>query len=323
MFWQCFESWTTEAFPDGLPPFYEPTFYNDPCRVRKETQLKTLVQDFRRKNFGSNKDDSHNEAYMSLLVDIRNQWRDFIHSYSGYKLTKESDIFVALQGIVQDIFADTLQDQLIGGLSEQHLMQELCWRSCVEQHGSSKPHRTAKWRAPSWSWASTKVPVEIPCLSLECEEFRYDMAKLVNWHAPAKPSGELIEAELWVECRLLCVEARQEGWHATMTFEGVEKTFEETGIYMDDPCPDDQVCHARKVFLMPTSHHNYTNGARNYIEGVALDLLDDKEETYKRVGCFNISIEWDGSLDHEASKQPFGQVMKMLEATKPKVVRIV
>ncbi|OAL00740.1 HET-domain-containing protein [Phaeosphaeriaceae sp. SRC1lsM3a] len=290
------------------------------CKARKENRLKTLVQEYRQMRVDPGEE---HEDPSQLLIDIRNHWRDFIHSYSGYGLTHESDIFVALQGIAQDIFTDTLEDRMVAGLSEQRLMQEICWKSCSDECRPDHKHRPAKWRAPSWSWASTKLPVEIPGLSQECEEFRYDMAKTVKWHAPAKPSGELIEAALWVECRLLHMDVRQKDWHSTIFIAGVENTFEETGVHMDDPCPSHQIGLVRSVFLMPTSHHNYTNGARNYIEGVALELSHGEKVAYKRIGCFDISVEWDGSEDHEASKEPFGHVMKMINETEPRVIKIV
>ncbi|KAH7401041.1 heterokaryon incompatibility protein-domain-containing protein, partial [Phaeosphaeria sp. MPI-PUGE-AT-0046c] len=314
VFWQCFASWSTEAFPDGLP-----LFYGQLCQVRKETRLKTLVQEYRYKKVESGQE---HEDSTRLLVNIRNYWRDFIRSYSGYKLTHESDIFVALQGIAQDIVTNTLEDRMVAGLSEERLMQELCWKSNSHECRPGESHRPAKWRAPSWSWASTKLPSKIPGLSLGCADGRYDMATLVKWHAPAKLSGELIEAALWVECRLLNLDVRQKDWYATIFIAGVENIFEETGIHMDDTCPSDQAGRIRSVFLMPTSHHNYTNGARNYIEGVALELSDEEEVAYKRIGCFNISIEWDGSQDHEASKEPFGHVMKILGETEPQVIKI-
>lgn len=202
-------------------------------------------------------------------------------------------------------------------------MHELCWTICYRERTRDEFHRPAKWRAPSWSWASTKLPVELPRLHVRWEPYRYDMAKIIKWHAPAKPSGELFEAALWLECRLLLVDVRFKGWHGTMFIRGIENKFEETGIYVDDPTLDDQAGHIRKVYLMPTSRHNYSTGQRNYIEGPALELSDEEEGVYKRIGCFNISIEWSVSPDHEASKEPFWHVMQMLEETEPQVIKIV
>jgi hypothetical protein len=136
-----------------------------------------------------------------------------IESYSGYGLTKESDISVALQGISQDVVVDALQDRMMAGSSELHLLEELCWESRgleATQSSTSKHSRSAIVRAPSWSWASARAPIYLAYNS-NLDKSRRGTIKVVKCHAPTKQSGELIESSLWIQCQPFLVTIRQEG----------------------------------------------------------------------------------------------------------------
>jgi hypothetical protein len=64
-----------------------------------------------------------------------------LDSYSKYQLTKESDIFVALQGIAQDIMVETLKNRLMAGLLEPYIPEELCWTiSSISGTSSAKTY---------------------------------------------------------------------------------------------------------------------------------------------------------------------------------------
>ncbi|RSL42336.1 hypothetical protein CEP54_015511 [Fusarium duplospermum] len=76
-------------------------------------------------------------------------WRNILSLYTRRKLTKPRDRLVALSGVVS-YFSDFWgeRSRYIAGLWEHDLPHSLLW------YTSSPMPRPAKYRAPSWSWAS-------------------------------------------------------------------------------------------------------------------------------------------------------------------------
>jgi hypothetical protein len=73
--------------------------------------------------------------------------------YSNLALSRESDFFPALIGIAKQV-SEVRRSRYLAGMWENSLNDDLLWRG----HGwdASRP---LKWRAPSWSWASTKADI--------------------------------------------------------------------------------------------------------------------------------------------------------------------
>jgi hypothetical protein len=88
-------------------------------------------------------------------------WRDVVEAYAYRDLTQESDRLPALSGLAKR-FRGSSEDQYLAGLWESCLIADLAWYpvTTVGQENSpdSLPHttssRTARYRAPTWSWAS-------------------------------------------------------------------------------------------------------------------------------------------------------------------------
>ncbi|KAM7208155.1 Heterokaryon incompatibility protein (HET) domain containing protein [Naviculisporaceae sp. PSN 640] len=81
------------------------------------------------------------------------------------------------------------------GLWSHSLHRDLLWRvgSNNREDRTSLHRRPAKWRAPSWSWASVKGPVEF-LDQTEGLEVRYELVEDVDWLFPGSYfAGELLD----------------------------------------------------------------------------------------------------------------------------------
>jgi hypothetical protein len=105
VFWQCLETWSSESFPNEIP-----VVFRMGIGLTTEMYLKKLIQTCRQTLSSPDCPEQRTGSSTissSILDDIRSQWRCFIEYYSSYDLTKDSDIFVALQGIAQDIIVES------------------------------------------------------------------------------------------------------------------------------------------------------------------------------------------------------------------------
>lgn len=88
---------------------------------------------------------------MDSLVAPATRWRQLVVQYSRLQLSKERDIFPAIQGLAK-YFHGEMQCAYYAGLWESSLIEDLLWAttSNLDPRPRAKP-----WRAPTWSWAST------------------------------------------------------------------------------------------------------------------------------------------------------------------------
>jgi hypothetical protein len=320
VFWQCLETWSSESFPNEIP-----MVFRFGIGLTTEMYLKKLIQTCRQTL--SSPDSSEQRRGLStisssVLDDIRSQWRSFIEYYSSYDLTKDSDIFVALQGIAQDIIVDTLGDHLKAGLSESKFTEDLCW-TVVDY---SNPHqKLEKWRAPSWSWGSTKDPVRIPRYTAGYQQTRRDLIRIVTCNVPTKPSGELISAFLSIECKPIPTRIQQCPWRAKILLFGIEQHLDTIFVAMDEPCSkeEEEEEGSRSIYLMPVAYSKDNAEARDRLEGVALEICDENGQRYRRIGYFEIGVTWNESPDYENSKEVFRKAMSMVEEAETCIIEIV
>jgi hypothetical protein len=285
LFWQCLESWSSESFPLGVPEHYSWGF-------KQEEALKSAVRSYQESRLSvglrKHRDLVEFPSSDSLLPEIRNEWRWFIGFYSERELTQESDILVALHGISQHIVVDTLLDGTIAGLLESELLRELCWVSqgpdFTTKH-PGKPHRPLQWRAPTWSWASTRCPIRYLVPSVNQERLqRQQTAIVISCHAPTRPSGELIEASLRIEGRPFLVSIRKIGWQAHLLNPNNEEFDREMMVYMDDPCFGGEHGTTCLVYLMVLW---YEMSGKQRLEGMGALVLSPcgaSNECFRRIG---------------------------------------
>ena len=91
-------------------------------------------------------------------------WRGVVNMYTYCDLTNDLDILIALSGLATS-FQSLLNDVYIAGHWRQELECSLTW---FANDAMEKRRRASEYRAPSWSWASVRGPVQASsCISPE------------------------------------------------------------------------------------------------------------------------------------------------------------
>ncbi|KAK9788205.1 putative Heterokaryon incompatibility domain-containing protein [Seiridium cardinale] len=90
---------------------------------------------------------------------VHTEWLKNIEWYTTRELTRPSDKLRAVGGIAQK-YQTVLQVEYLAGLWQGHVLAGLLWRRIVDNEGDSLRARPAKYRAPSWSWASIDGKIE-------------------------------------------------------------------------------------------------------------------------------------------------------------------
>ncbi|KAF2728256.1 HET-domain-containing protein, partial [Polyplosphaeria fusca] len=150
LFWECNENRACETYPDGLPEWALP--------ADDSIQLKPILQNV--VPFQSLRDD---KGAVSLNRETEQDdgwyrpWLSFRWNYSRCDLTKNRDKLVALRGITQ-LLGDAIRDEFVAGLWRSRIIEELCWLK-VLRFGENTSLELGKWRAPTWSWASSNAEI--------------------------------------------------------------------------------------------------------------------------------------------------------------------
>jgi hypothetical protein len=86
-------------------------------------------------------------------------WLVATQRYSHRKLTFASDKLAALAGITQ-MFQRVTQDEPLAGLWKKDLQRGLLWSTPPSSHGERDLEAIRALNLPSWSWLSSKTPIE-------------------------------------------------------------------------------------------------------------------------------------------------------------------
>jgi hypothetical protein len=119
-------------------------------------------------------------------------------------MTKEEDKLVAIRGIAQQV-GQALNDHLVAGLWYNRLLEELCWFK-KPSINEPPPRKLKKWRAPTWSWASSNAITWISNTTkshLHCQN-KQIWGELEDLNVKANASGELEYASLRIRCKPIC-----------------------------------------------------------------------------------------------------------------------
>ena len=137
------------------------------------------------------------------------KWRDIIQLYTRAQLTYPEDKLVALSGVARQ-FQSLNDDQYVAGMWRTGLELYLCWR--VERSSESRQLAaelgTSLYRAPSWSWASTDLPITWILYMTPLKNtfdntnlcFLIDILDIDLVPAGPDPLGQLQNASLDVQC---------------------------------------------------------------------------------------------------------------------------
>jgi hypothetical protein len=131
LWWECLEHVDCECSGIGSDTFYT---------TGKEKFLSKMT---------------HQQALAdSALSQVSRRWHEIIEEFSQLGLTKSRDKFPALSGIADQI-KQLREGRYLAGLWSDTLITDLLWYRLDATTASP----TAKWRAPSWSWAAHDGPV--------------------------------------------------------------------------------------------------------------------------------------------------------------------
>ncbi|KAH0537763.1 hypothetical protein FGG08_005511 [Glutinoglossum americanum] len=150
IFWECRELEACETWPAGLPAGLSLQAENEYHNSATLLAPKSWPMQIRTPSGPS-------EGPYRI-------WKHIVRSYMECGLTKREDKLVALSGVAKEIGV-LLNDEYIAGLWRKDLLNELTW---TVFHGSVldvlRSYRPAKYRAPTWSWASVEGRVVFPWL---------------------------------------------------------------------------------------------------------------------------------------------------------------
>ncbi len=150
-------------------------------------------------------------------------WSEMLDIYTQRALTKPRDRLIALSGIAEQFSRFWSHSKYIAGLWEHQLPGSLLWHNRGLKECCSRPDR---YRAPSWSWASTDGRIDVGYCSNEGTTFQWD----VTATHPVNPFGQVNEGSLVLDAIL-----QPAVWHPVV--EGLLQGYllEADGVLTDPP----------------------------------------------------------------------------------------
>ncbi|KAK0223672.1 heterokaryon incompatibility protein-domain-containing protein [Armillaria fumosa] len=123
--------------------------------------------------------------------EIVKRWDKVLGLYTKRALTKPRDRLIAMSGIAEQFYQLWSHSRYVAGLWEHQLPHSLLWSNLGNDECRRRPDR---YRAPSWSWASTDGEISVPfskgdnlCTIIHCD---------VTLAKQRHPYGEVIDGSL-------------------------------------------------------------------------------------------------------------------------------
>jgi hypothetical protein len=297
LFWECYESVTSEQDPDGRV-IKRATMYLGDSAVHT---LKSRICDYQSELAIASRD----LASVDWLSRAHKDWCHFRTEYSSLSLTKEGDIFVALKGIAQAV-AEVTKDALIAGLWRERLIEELCWRRLNNEwvHPADAPPKPSIWRAPTWSWASINRTIGAHELWWEDEsvsDCMNEMAVLEDITIDQEPSGQLIKAAITLRCRLIPISPPDSGLWGWVPYKVI--------VILDDCTIINAKKLGEEMSLVLLRH--YGDKEEDGIQGIVVLPSRVKTGSYERVGYFELTVDSDD--EHEDFQRNKGTLRSLFE----------
>jgi hypothetical protein len=185
LFWECTKMDASESLPTGKKPFVldsdttswstwetsiklsdEPESPFGPDLTMVTTHPMRYALRFRKfylasevNHTGALSQGERKEFYLA--------WKQLVENYSSRALTCETDRFIAVQGLINQV-SERLEDRCVAGLWESDFVAQLMWRAdedriehsacsnCGNMAGYKRTRRerrtTQPLKAPTWSW---------------------------------------------------------------------------------------------------------------------------------------------------------------------------
>lgn len=153
--WMCRTQEASEMFPKAVPNLREGSdLLSHSLKPRPLQCLKGMIASrnpihFDHWSYGSGSNISPVEQFWF-------SWRSIVLDYTRRTLTLEQDKLAAIAGLASELQSN-IDSQYIAGMwnFRFNIGYDLCWR-VSERADGRQPFRPAKYRAPTWSWASVE-----------------------------------------------------------------------------------------------------------------------------------------------------------------------
>ncbi|KAF3006917.1 hypothetical protein E8E13_011222 [Curvularia kusanoi] len=281
--WECHKSFVSELDPDELGSSHFIASIGQRARELK-LLIHTLPSDSSCYNGTTDNEAASflTDTYRDSLVS---SWRAFRFLYSSCALTYWGDRFVAFKGISQRLEA-LFRDELVAGLWRSRFIEELCWNVYTQ----ANLRKDSSWVAPSWSWVSVsgQVSPNRPRQGL------VDAARVVDATVRARESGELIEATLALQCRLIAVTIKPVDESVLFDYDKTslsQQVGDDCLIWLDD---HDLLCEDQIQASLVVLRHSAVRDPYTVVEKimVGLVLVRSAQDSgiFQRVGTFGTTL---------------------------------
>ncbi|KAK4155323.1 heterokaryon incompatibility protein-domain-containing protein [Chaetomidium leptoderma] len=305
--WECLEKSATETCPKGIP---------SQVVGMGHTVFKNMVPVAQTTNAPDGR----------FANDVRQIWTCLVKAYTACDLTVPSDKLIAISGIAKHLAA-LLQGDYVAGMWRSHLEGELLW-FVVKSNLPWKTSRPAKYRAPSWSWASIDGPVQPGWSNIDESLIKVEEVHLE--YLTGDVFGAVTRGWLRLRGTLRQMQLVHKsplnpgrGWEWDMILEGVKVTVPEIpGTSYLSPVPREvhlDVFHegfdeenasdrlfamfARNVLITRGEYAGLGHGSMDIL---LLKLIDREEAIFERIG---VATAW-----HSAEKEALLKIQRPRDA---------
>ncbi|KAK0674326.1 heterokaryon incompatibility protein-domain-containing protein [Cercophora samala] len=174
--------------------------------------------------------------------EARVAWAEIVASFTLRWHSHEGDKLPALAGVAEQ-FSHVTGDSYLAGLWNKSLVPDLLWRALREKELDPQSSRPAKYRAPSWSWASVNWGVYYDNAASMVDASKYKQMEVVDcWVSLAAveaPFGEVTDGLLRIRAavlRELFVRERGDIWDLMVEDESGKHT-QIGNVHFDDVEP--------------------------------------------------------------------------------------
>lgn len=244
------------------------------------------------------------------IISAEWRWRRIVEQYTTKTLRYDADIFPALQGVAKSLQGHRLY--YAGLWKGESLIQDLLWHVAqrnpdrkiggdmyVSPQKMTLRARPAKWRAPTWSWASVKQPIAFPLRSSRSVKAVAPMVSIHTSPVGPDPFGQLRSGQLQLKGQCISARIRSE-LKATKTTRADDSVPEysyhlahvKAGYRNADFYPDfdlGSLCDRTAYVMELLQWHG--NAYSDYDKHSCLVLVrcNDNGRKYERIGCVIIT----------------------------------
>lgn len=283
VYWECNEMNACETFPDGVPDdliFEEPRFKGQRPAI-DGTRLRCFSAEW----YGLLGADTELNAY-----DI---WCNVLQTYTRSNLTKEEDKLVAISGVAKDM-QQLLNDEYLAGLWRRHLPYHLLW---YKERASLTSFRlgTAKYRAPSWSWASLDGEITThPISHLRGEQILIEILDVQITSVGPDVTGQVSGARLFLRGLV-----KPAGWTWLEDDQLYALIFDGQNANDSYAFPDEEsALMSTDVFCLPIHTFDLSVDERRTY-GLVLGSTGNGTNEFQRLGQFKVEFDDCKAFEHD------------------------